>query len=167
MFGWFTSSSAGSGAIDVVAIRDTTGNISCSPFHVKLNRARKRGDPNRIVNLAVNGKDVSLSMKLGAAGEAFFVERTRERIIQSGSPAISLMGGSPTTVPIEPAMVTVEKEGNESVISLPKSPIPLCTEALSSAAMEASPTASVTAREKMVPKTPDVLDSLSISSDNR
>ena len=164
MFGWFTSQTAGSGAIDVVAIRDTTGNISCSPFHVKLNRARRRGDPNRIVNLAVNGKDVSLSMKLGAAGEAFFVERTRERILQSGSPAVSLMGGSPTTVPVESAVIAVEKEGNESIPPVPKSPIPLSTEAL---AVEASPTASVTAREKIVTKTPDILDNLSISSDKR
>ena len=162
MFGWFTSSSAGSGAIDVVAIRDASGNISCSPFHVKLNRAGKRGDPNRIVNLAVNRKDVSLSMKLGAAGEAFFVERTRERILQSGSPAFILMGGSPTTVPVEPIVIAAEKQGNETIPpSLPQSPLPLTVEA--SAAVEASPTAS----SVRVTKTPEVHDNLSITSDNR
>ena len=31
---------------------------------------------DKLVKLKVNGKDIRLSMKLGSAGEAFFVERT-------------------------------------------------------------------------------------------
>jgi phosphatidate phosphatase PAH1 len=64
------------GAIDVVAVRDSQGNLSCSPFHVKLNKPAQKGDCCRIVKLTVNSKDVALSMKIGSAGEAFFVERT-------------------------------------------------------------------------------------------
>ena len=62
----------------MVAVRDASGVLSCSPFHVKLNKAAKKGDSCRIVKLSVNSKDVALSMKLGGAGEAFFVERTNE-----------------------------------------------------------------------------------------
>ncbi len=81
---WAVSSVLGSpnvqqaGAIDVIAVRRADGSISCSPFHVKLGKIPKKGE-KKIVTLKVNGKDVSLSMKLGPAGEAFFVERTRER----------------------------------------------------------------------------------------
>lgn len=82
MLEWAVSSVLGSpssqaGAIDVVAVRKPDGTISCSPFHVKLGRTSKKGE-KKIVNLKVNGKSVDLSMKLGPAGEAFFVERTRE-----------------------------------------------------------------------------------------
>lgn len=66
------------GAIDVIAVRHSDGSITCSPFHVKLGKIPKKGE-KKIVTLKVNGQDVSLSMKLGPAGEAFFVERTRER----------------------------------------------------------------------------------------
>jgi phosphatidate phosphatase PAH1 len=57
--------------------------MSCSPFHIKFNKVGKRGDPNRVVKLTVNSKDVDLSMKLGGAGEAFFVERTKDRNAKS------------------------------------------------------------------------------------
>ena len=73
------------GAIDVVAVRDSFGNLSCSPFHVKLNKLAKKGDSCRTVKLAVNTRDVALSMKLGSAGEAFFVERTDRRIFNNNS----------------------------------------------------------------------------------
>ena len=42
-------------------------------------RAGKSGHENRLVKLKVNSREVDLSMKLGSAGEAFFVERTREK----------------------------------------------------------------------------------------
>lgn len=148
MFGWFTTQNSGTGAIDVIAVRDSTGNISCSPFHVKLNRAGRRGDPNRIVNLAVNAKDVSLSMKLGAAGEVFFVERTRERFLRSGSPVASLAEGSPTTVPTNVAAVVSDKVAESDPI--PKPPA------------SPAPTAATTCPSPM-----NVPDNLSIISDKR
>jgi nicotinate-nucleotide pyrophosphorylase len=72
-----------SGAIDVVAIKDYSGNLSCSPFHVKLSKLGKKGDSCRVVKLAVNSRDVALRMKLGGAGEAFFVERTDRHTLQA------------------------------------------------------------------------------------
>lgn len=86
MFEWAAtlySQASTTGAIDVVVIKDSNGNLSCSPFHVKLNKSAKRGDTDRVVKLAVNSKAVDLSMKLGGAGEAFFVERKREKVFKS------------------------------------------------------------------------------------
>lgn len=69
------------GAIDVVAVKKANGTIECSPFHVKMNNINKQTkdikSSSRIVKLKINGKQVPLSMKLGRAGEAFFLERTR------------------------------------------------------------------------------------------
>lgn len=76
---WLIGAPQQSGAIDVVAIKKNDGSISCSPFHVKLNKGSKHGD-RKVVKLRVNGVEAKLSMKLGPAGEAFFVERTRERV---------------------------------------------------------------------------------------
>ena len=44
----------------------------------------------RTVKLAVNNRDVALSMKLGSAGEAFFVERMDRRIFNNNSTVIPL-----------------------------------------------------------------------------
>ena len=62
------------GAIDIVAIRHINGSIECSPFHVKL--TNKGRDRSKLVQLRVNGQLTTVLMKLGPAGEAFFVERT-------------------------------------------------------------------------------------------
>ena len=88
----------GAGAIDVVAIRGSDGKItSCSPFHVKLpasnvppSRAKKKeGEApskrdKRVVKMKVNGREVELSMKVGSAGEAFFVQRTSAPRVRKG-----------------------------------------------------------------------------------
>jgi phosphatidate phosphatase PAH1 len=61
------SVSVPTGAIDVVAIKRSDGGIVCSPFHVRMNKAKKKGE-KRLVKIRVNGKDVNVNMKLGYAG---------------------------------------------------------------------------------------------------
>lgn len=71
------------------------------PFHVRFNKGHKTlNGKNQVVRLKVNGKDVNILMKLGSAGEAFFIERTREKVLKPyrtspiSSPIIS-----PVTLP--------------------------------------------------------------------
>lgn len=64
----------------MVAVRKSDGKIECSPFHVKLINSARSREKSRVVKLKVNGREVPVSMKVGPAGEAFFVERTRERV---------------------------------------------------------------------------------------
>jgi len=109
---WAVSSVLGStlnnshstGAIDVIAIRRTDGSgsvVSCSPFHVKLGKASKKGE-RRLVTLRVNSEDVSLSMKLGPAGEAFFVEKARDYVNPSSASQCSSPQHMPLfSIPIE------------------------------------------------------------------
>ncbi|KUF94739.1 hypothetical protein AM588_10006438 [Phytophthora nicotianae] len=70
---------SGSGAIDVVAVQQPDGSLRCSPFHVHFGKF-KREDKQQ-VTLEVNGQAVDgVRMKLGAAGEAYFVHQVQEPI---------------------------------------------------------------------------------------
>lgn len=63
----------------MVAVRSADGTLTCSPFHVKLAHGARRGE-NKVIKLRINGEVANFHMKLGMAGEAFFVERTQDRV---------------------------------------------------------------------------------------
>lgn len=110
--GWILGSQAPSGAIDVVAIRRADGSVSCSPFHVKF-PVDKRTATEKLVKLKINGNETKLLMKLGSAGEAFFVERTKRKefVLKRlrASPPLDISHKGSTTV-----------EGNSMSASLDK-----------------------------------------------
>eukprot|EP01094_Clydonella_sp_ATCC50884_P028761 TRINITY_DN8745_c0_g1_i2.p3 TRINITY_DN8745_c0_g1~~TRINITY_DN8745_c0_g1_i2.p3 ORF type:complete len:162 (-),score=38.12 TRINITY_DN8745_c0_g1_i2:40-525(-) len=67
------------GAIDIIVVRHPDGSLRCTPFHVRFGKLILFHATDKIVHISVNGKPVQLTMKLGAAGEAFFVEKTGDR----------------------------------------------------------------------------------------
>ncbi|XP_008407600.1 phosphatidate phosphatase LPIN3 isoform X2 [Poecilia reticulata] len=62
------------GGIDVIVVRQPDGSYQCSPFHVRFGKLGVLRSKEKIVDIEVNGESVSLHMKLGDNGEAFFVE---------------------------------------------------------------------------------------------
>lgn len=74
---WGNNAALPSGAIDVIAVRQPDGSLICSPFHVKLGRSCKKGE-KKLVKLRVNGKEVDVCMRLGPAGEAFFLKKVHD-----------------------------------------------------------------------------------------
>ncbi|CAM9675345.1 unnamed protein product, partial [Discosporangium mesarthrocarpum] len=76
------SSGETSGALDVMVVQHEDGVMCCTPFHVRFAKVHPRNSKERVVQLRVNGQTVSLCMKLGAAGEAFFVERVHNPLRQ-------------------------------------------------------------------------------------
>ena len=67
-----------SGGIDIIAVENEDGNILTTPFHVRFGRLSGVLNPKeKVVSITVNGKKTNAKMKLGPAGEAFFVEETR------------------------------------------------------------------------------------------
>ncbi|KAF8274415.1 Lipin/Ned1/Smp2-domain-containing protein [Lactarius quietus] len=68
------------GAIDVIVVRrlglDGTAELFCTPFHVRFGKWQVLRPNEKKVDVAVNGKAVPFSMKIGEAGEAFFVFET-------------------------------------------------------------------------------------------
>ncbi len=57
-------------------VRQPDGTLVSSPFHVRFGKLKvlKSSDKHVIVN--VNDRESELVMKLGSAGEAFFVHKT-------------------------------------------------------------------------------------------
>ncbi|KAL4623885.1 phosphatidate phosphatase LPIN1-like isoform X1 [Arapaima gigas] len=67
-----------SGCIDVIVVRQPDGTLQCSPFHVRFGKMGVLRSREKVVDIEVNGEPVSLHMKLGENGEAFFMKETEE-----------------------------------------------------------------------------------------
>ncbi|CAD5114933.1 DgyrCDS3963 [Dimorphilus gyrociliatus] len=65
------------GAIDVVMVQQPDGKIVSGPFHVRFGKIGVLRAKEKVVDIEINGRFVEdVHMKLGEAGEAFFVEAT-------------------------------------------------------------------------------------------
>ena len=72
------------GAIDVIVIErlndDGTKELACSPFHVRFGKWQVLRPGEKQVTVLVNGNPIPYQMKIGDAGEAFFVFETEEDV---------------------------------------------------------------------------------------
>ncbi|CDW90374.1 phosphatidate phosphatase lpin3 [Stylonychia lemnae] len=71
-----------SGCIDIIVIKQADGTLASSPFHLRFGKLKVLKSSDKILSVQVNGKDVDLIMKLGSAGEGFFVHETAVIIIK-------------------------------------------------------------------------------------
>nr|XP_029530977.1 phosphatidate phosphatase LPIN1-like isoform X2 [Oncorhynchus nerka] len=69
-----------SGCIDVIVVRQPDGTLQCSPFHVRFGKMGVLRSREKVVDIEINGEPVSLQMKLGENGEAFFVKETENTL---------------------------------------------------------------------------------------
>uniref|UniRef100_A0A8C6SHD3 phosphatidate phosphatase n=1 Tax=Neogobius melanostomus TaxID=47308 RepID=A0A8C6SHD3_9GOBI len=69
-----------SGCIDVIVVRQPDGSLQCSPFHVRFGKMGVLRSREKVVDIEINGEPVSLQMKLGENGEAFFVMETESTL---------------------------------------------------------------------------------------
>ncbi|XP_058485545.1 phosphatidate phosphatase LPIN1 isoform X2 [Solea solea] len=69
-----------SGCIDVIVVRQPDGSLHCSPFHVRFGKMGVLRSREKVVDIEINGEPVSLHMKLGENGEAFFVKETENTL---------------------------------------------------------------------------------------
>ncbi|KEG01139.1 hypothetical protein YYE_04174 [Plasmodium vinckei vinckei] len=80
-----------SGCIDIICIESEIETqikndkkisliYKSTPFHVRFGKTKLLRSKEKIVNILVNGKSTNLHMKLGSAGEAYFVEKTYEDV---------------------------------------------------------------------------------------
>ena len=76
------SKSALSGALDIVAVRHADGTVKSTPFHVRFGKLRLLNvrANERVVRVSFNGASSALTMRLGDAGDAFFIHATRGAI---------------------------------------------------------------------------------------
>ncbi|PVV03716.1 hypothetical protein BB560_001792 [Smittium megazygosporum] len=69
-----------SGAIDVIVVRQKSGELKCSPFHVRFGKLQLLRPSDKTVELIVNDTPADFYMKVGDSGEAFFVLETEGEI---------------------------------------------------------------------------------------
>ena len=98
------------GAIDVIVISRPADNggteLVCSPFHVRFGKWQVLRPSEKKVNVFVNGNPIPFDMKIGEAGEAFFVFETDEDV-----PADLIT--SPILQPTVPPLEENEKQTTE------------------------------------------------------
>ncbi|CUA69379.1 Phosphatidate phosphatase LPIN1 [Rhizoctonia solani] len=72
------------GAIDVIVVERRAENgeteLACSPFHVRFGKWQVLLPADKKVSVYVNNKPIPFNMKIGEAGEAFFVFETDEDV---------------------------------------------------------------------------------------
>ncbi|KAG9317850.1 Lipin/Ned1/Smp2-domain-containing protein [Chiua virens] len=114
------------GAIDVIVIRrqsdDGEVTLACSPFHVRFGKLQVLRPAEKKVNVSVNGNPIPFSMKIGDAGEAFFVFETEEDIPEDlvTSPILS----ATKTTPHDEIPVVSLGKSPEMPLAAPKMPEP-------------------------------------------
>ncbi|KAH7105602.1 LNS2-domain-containing protein [Auriculariales sp. MPI-PUGE-AT-0066] len=83
------------GAIDVIVVQrpgqDGGKELACSPFHVRFGKLQVLRPSDRLVTVQLNGKPVPFNMKIGEAGEAFWVFETDDDVPEEliTSPALT------------------------------------------------------------------------------
>ena len=82
--------------------KDNNGNnyieLACSPFHVRFGKLKLLRPHEKVVEIRINNKIVDLHMKVGEAGEAFFV-------VESELPVPFDLATSPIQSPNDPVAV--------------------------------------------------------------
>ncbi|GJJ68269.1 phosphatidate phosphatase LPIN [Entomortierella parvispora] len=69
-----------SGAIDIIVVQQANGDLACSPFHVRFGKLSVLRPQEKVVEVRVNGQVIAFPMKVGDAGEAFFVLETDDYV---------------------------------------------------------------------------------------
>ncbi|GAM19951.1 hypothetical protein SAMD00019534_031260 [Acytostelium subglobosum LB1] len=95
-----------SGAIDILVVPQTDGSLKCTPFHIRFGKLQLISSSEKIISIYVNAQKTDLQMKLGHAGEAFFVEETEE-------PVPSILATSPITSPKQSRAAASKKSTEE------------------------------------------------------
>ncbi|KDQ08264.1 hypothetical protein BOTBODRAFT_38096 [Botryobasidium botryosum FD-172 SS1] len=72
------------GAIDVIVVQrptdDGDAELICSPFHVRFGKLQVFHPADKKVTVEINGHSIPFDMKIGDAGEAFFVFETDQDV---------------------------------------------------------------------------------------
>ena len=61
------------GALDIIAVRYDDGSLRVTPFHVRFGKLKLLRSRDKLVRVLVDGAPTELVMRLGAAGEGYFI----------------------------------------------------------------------------------------------
>lgn len=89
-----------SGALDVVVIRHSDGKLHASPFHVRFGKLKLLRSREKNVKIYINGVQTDIAMRLGKAGEAYFIEKDSDEDTENNSSPINSPDHSPDKSPL-------------------------------------------------------------------
>jgi len=101
-----------SGAIDTVVVQHDDGLLTSTPFHVRFGKLQLLKSREKLVTIKVNGRECEFRMKLGHAGEAFFVFDADKQ-----QPATEEELSSPITSPILAPAAIMTNQGTITAIN--------------------------------------------------
>ncbi|CAG8679067.1 9662_t:CDS:10 [Dentiscutata erythropus] len=112
-----------SGAIDVIVVQQPNGDLACSPFHVRFGKLSVLRPQEKKVEMTVNGKVVDFPMKIGEAGEAFFVFET-DKMVPEEFQTSPLTGPTQPTLNEEPDFLDLSASSSQNLpVSKESAPI--------------------------------------------
>ena len=102
-----------SGAIDIIVVHHSDDTFTSTPFHVRFGKLQLLKSREKLVTIQVNGQECQWKMKLGVAGEAFFVMDAERQ-----QPATEEELSSPITSPVlSPAAVLTTTQGTITAVN--------------------------------------------------
>ncbi|KAF1807430.1 Lipin/Ned1/Smp2-domain-containing protein [Mucor lusitanicus] len=106
-----------SGAIDIIVVEQEDGDLASSPFHVRFGKLSVLLPQEKKVEISVNGDKVPYLMKVGEAGEAFFVFETDHEVPEEfqTSPILQALAESRSDVE-EPPFLDISEHKDEKVL---------------------------------------------------
>jgi len=117
------------GAIDVIVIQrpapDGSTELVCSPFHVRFGKWQVLRPFEKKVNVFVNGNPIPFNMKIGEAGEAFFVFETDDDVPEDliTSPIIQPTIPDEHEEPVDNVRFGAKEEPQEPESPIPQDPV--------------------------------------------
>ncbi|KAJ3904324.1 nuclear elongation and deformation protein 1 [Lentinula edodes] len=112
------------GAIDVIVIQRPADNggteLACSPFHVRFGKWQVLRPSEKKVTVSVNGHPIPFDMKIGEAGEAFFIFETEDDVPEDLITSPLLRPSSPTnentrgSIDVETTRFGTKKGGDQN-----------------------------------------------------
>ncbi|CAO3595182.1 unnamed protein product [Absidia cylindrospora] len=102
-----------SGAVDIVVVEQKDGDLACSPFHVRFGKLSLLMPQEKKIEIKVNGQVVPYLMKVGEAGESFFVFETEHEVPEEfqTSPIVGAVNESKTDE--EPPFLDIGESKNQ------------------------------------------------------
>jgi len=65
-----------SGCVDIMVVQQRDGSLKSTPFHLRLGKLKVLKSKDKEVRIHVNGFESNLKMRLGDAGEGYFIRET-------------------------------------------------------------------------------------------
>ncbi|KAG0287403.1 hypothetical protein BGZ96_008659 [Linnemannia gamsii] len=107
-----------SGAIDVVVVEQANGDLACSPFHIRFGKLSILRPQEKVVEVTINGRVVDFPMKVGDAGEAFFVFETEQEVPEEFATSPLAGPSSPDKVEEDIDFLDLAQEGGDGHVAI-------------------------------------------------